>query len=76
MSQTALTPCPIDRGSLVSSFTKPLLVEITQTELAGRTLARLMADFEYHVGELKSGDVVKVRKHFETDFASVPRVLW
>jgi len=60
----------------VSSFTKPLLVEITQTELAGRTLARLLADFEYHVCELGSDDVVKVRKGFKTDFASVPRVLW
>ncbi len=60
----------------MSSFTKPLLVEITQTEEAGRTLARLMADFEYHIGELGSDDVVKVKKGFKTDFASVPRVLW
>jgi len=63
-------------GSHMSSFTKPLLVEITQTEEAGRTLARLLADFEYHIGELGSDDVVKVKKGFKTDFASVPRVLW
>ena len=60
----------------MSSFTKPLLVEITQKEEYGRTLAKLLGPFQYHVGELNSGNVIRVPKGFETDFASVPRAIW
>ncbi len=60
----------------MSSFTRPLRVEITQREQVGRTLAVLLEDFSYHVGEEGSGDVVTVEAGFETDFASVPRLFW
>ena len=60
----------------MSSFTKPLRVEITQRELAGRTLAVLLEDFDYHVGGETSDDVITVETGFETDFASVPRAFW
>lgn len=32
--------------------------------------------FEYHVGQLGSGIVIRVPKGFETDLASVPRIFW
>lgn len=60
----------------MSSFTRPLRVEITQRELEGRTLAVLLEDFDYHVGSEQSDDVVRVEAGFETDFASVPRAFW
>lgn len=55
----------------MSSFTKPLVVKkisarIWETERA----------FEYRVGSEDSDEVIKVRKGFQTDFASVPRIFW
>jgi hypothetical protein len=60
----------------MSSFTSPLLVEITQKKERSRVLARLLAGFRYEVGHLGSGDVVEAPAGFETDFTSTPRVLW
>jgi hypothetical protein len=58
----------------MSSFTKPLRVEITQREVKGRCLAVLIDGFEYHVGHLNSTDVIRVPAGFVTDFASIPHV--
>lgn len=58
----------------MSSFTKPLRVEILQKEYHGRGLATILEEFEYHVGHLGSGDVITVPVGFETDFASVPAI--
>ncbi len=60
----------------MSSFTKPLRVEITQHKVEGRTLAVLLEDFDYHVGSEESNDVITVTAGFMTDFASVPRLFW
>lgn len=58
----------------MSSFTKPLRVEITQREVKGRCLAVLLDGFEYHVGHLNSKDVITVPAGFVTDFASIPHI--
>ncbi len=58
----------------MSSFTKPLRVEITQREVQGRCLAVILEEFEYHVDHLGSGDVIKVPVGFITDFASIPHI--
>lgn len=56
-----------------SSFTSPLLVEITQKEQHGRGVAKLIKQFDYAVGSLESPiTVVTVPEGFETDFMSVP----
>ncbi len=55
----------------MSSFTTPLIVEFL-----GANRWRLAESFEYHLGELGSGVVIRVPAGFETDFASVPRLLW
>ena len=55
----------------MSSFTSPLIVEFL-----GANRWRLAESFEYHLGELGSGVVIRVPAGFETDFASVPRLLW
>ena len=60
----------------MSSFTNPLRVEITQRDVKGRTLAVLLEDFSYWIGEETSDDFINVKAGFETDFASVPRALW
>lgn len=57
----------------MSSFTEPLIVEVTQGQRMGRGLVTLCRSFAYAVGELGSGDLVRVPVGFETDFASVPR---
>lgn len=56
----------------MSSFTQPLYVEISQKEWAGRGVVRLTQGFEYHVGELGSGNVITVPENFETDGCSIP----
>lgn len=60
----------------MSSFTAPLRVEITQARRCGRTLADLLDRFSYEVGALGSGDVITVPAGYETDFISIPRLLW
>lgn len=32
--------------------------------------------FEYHVGQIDSGIVIRVPKGFKTDLASIPRIVW
>lgn len=61
----------------MSSFTTPLEVEILREQRKGRTLARVIKEFEYYDDEiLPVRYTVKVNKGFITDFASIPRFLW
>lgn len=57
----------------MSSFTKAI-VEIDDT--VDPCVYKLIEDFEYHIGEFPSTDVIIVKKGYETDLASVPRILW
>ena len=57
----------------MSTFTAPLVVEITQAKVRGRTVAKLLRGFVYY---RSATDLIEVPAGFETDFASVPRVLW
>ena len=56
----------------MSSFTNPLVV----SPLSDGKKWCLVVPFEYHVGELGSGEVIEVAKFFITDFASIPRLFW
>jgi hypothetical protein len=60
----------------MSSFTSDLDVRITQRKRDERVLAELLASFSYDVGAEGSGDTIRVPVGFETDFASIPRLLW
>jgi len=71
----------------MSSFTKPLDVRKVITKVPKkflwvvsykRTKQRwvTLREFRYYVGKENSNDYVDVPKGFETDFASIPRVLW
>ena len=60
----------------MSSFTSDLDVRITQKKRDERVLAELLASFTYDVGAEGSGDTILVPAGFETDFASIPRLLW
>ncbi len=56
----------------LSLFTEQLVV----TPLSdGRTWV-ILRPFGYDVGNVGSGDTVKVKTGFMTDFASIPRLLW
>lgn len=56
----------------MSSFTDPLLVEITQgVDQEGRALARLIQQFHYYVDDAQT-DIITVPVNFMTDFASIP----
>ncbi len=60
----------------MGNFSGPLLVEITERETAGRTLAVTHGVLRYR-GDVGGRAVdVLVPDAFETDFASVPRLLW
>ena len=56
----------------MSSFTNPLVV----SPLSDGRRWTLVVPFEYHVGELGSGEVIKAPEFFITDFASIPRLFW
>lgn len=56
----------------MSSFTDTLLVEPTPD--GDEWIIR--KDFDYHVGEEGSGDIIHIHDGFVTDFASIPRFLW
>jgi hypothetical protein len=60
----------------MSSFTSDLDVRITPRKRDERVVAELLASFSYDVGAEGSGDTIVVPAGFETDFASIPRVLW
>ena len=56
----------------MSRFTEPLVVTPRPD---GRTWV-VLSDFGYEVGEEGSDDVINVGIGFQTDFASIPRLLW
>ena len=45
-------------------------------ELIGRNRWKNLEEFEYHIGNYPSEEVIVVPVGFETDFASVPRIFW
>ncbi len=59
----------------MSSFTKPLFVEVEQRESHGRGMLTLIQEFEYHVGYLGSNEVITVPVGFKTDGCSIPSYL-
>ena len=56
----------------MSRFTEPLVVTPRPD---GRTWI-VLSDFGYEVGNEGSDDVINVGIGFQTDFASIPRLLW
>ena len=56
----------------MSSFTTPAQLEL----LDGGLRFRLLAPFVYHVGQYPSAQRIEVPAGFETDLASIPRILW
>ena len=55
----------------MTPFTKPLRIEQLEDGFW-----KLLDAFEYHVGQLGSGEVISIPAGFKTDFQSIPRVLW
>ena len=55
----------------MSSFTTP-----ADLRMLDHYHWELLADFEYHVGEYPSAEVIRVPAGTITDLASVPRPLW
>lgn len=55
----------------MSEFTSPLILMM----LPHREWS-VQEKFEYHVGQLGSGIVIRVPKGFKTDLASIPRIVW
>jgi len=55
----------------MSEFTSPLILMM----LPHRQWS-VHESFEYHVGQLGSGIVIRVPKGFQTDLASIPRIVW
>jgi hypothetical protein len=55
----------------MSEFTNPLVL----TMLPHRQWS-VYEKFEYHVGQVGSGIVIRVPKGFKTDLASIPRIVW
>jgi hypothetical protein len=45
-------------------------------ELVGKNLWKVVKEFEYHVGEYPSQEIIKVPVGAITNFASVPRIFW
>lgn len=56
----------------MSRFTEPLVVTPRPD---GRTWI-VLSDFGYEIGNEGSNDVINVGIGFQTDFASIPRLLW
>jgi len=56
----------------MSSFVTPLVV----SPLASGRRWRLVFPFTYHRGSKRSNKIIKVPKGFDTDFASIPKLLW
>lgn len=55
----------------MSEFTTPLILKMLK-----QRRWEVYEKFEYHVGQLGSGIVIRVSKGFETDLASIPRLFW
>lgn len=60
-------------GRALSAFTGPLTITQLDTDWK---LWRLEQTLRYEVGSLGSGNIINVPAGFETDGASVPRLLW
>ena len=56
----------------MSSFTEPLIVEVTQRD---KRPFKVVKKFSYEIGEKGSGNVVQVNAGFYTDGATIPRPL-
>lgn len=56
----------------MSSFTTPLDIRANDD---GRTFT-LLTEFNYAIGELSSGRLIRVPAGFVTDFASIPQIFW
>ncbi len=59
----------------MSSFTKPLILKFLDKRIQLNRF-ELYEEFEYYTDLYTSGRLIKIRKGFRTDFASVPRPLW
>ena len=55
----------------MSEFTSPLVLMMLP-----RRQWSVHEKFEYHVGQVGSGIVIRVPKGFKTDLASIPRIVW
>lgn len=55
----------------MSQFTKPFI-----GELISKNKWKVYKEFEYHVGQYPSEEIIKVPVGFITNFASVPRIFW
>ena len=55
----------------MSQFTKP-----ADLRMLDNYKFELLAEFEYHVGDYPSNDVIRIPAGTVTDLASVPRILW
>ena len=56
---------------IVGRFLDPIRIE-----KIGRRRYRLLTSFEYRIGSVYGDEFVRVMEGFETDFASIPRLLW
>ncbi len=54
----------------MSSFTSLIIEDLDGTNF------RVVTEFDYHVGDLNSTEVIRVPAGFVTDFASTPQFLW
>lgn len=59
----------------MSAFTSPLQYEDTGKKWQGRSVYRLTEPFTYHISHLGSNVIVMAPSGFETDFASIPRII-
>ena len=57
----------------MSQFTKPLRIEQDQDDPLFWTT---LGGFEYEVGYVGSGEVIRIEAGFRTDFQSIPRITW
>ena len=57
----------------MSQFTKPLRIE---QDADDPMFWASLGGFEYHVGHLGSGEVIKIEAGTRSDFQSIPRILW
>lgn len=60
-----------DINIIMSSFTNALIVKKEE-----KRIWTVMEEFSYDVGTLGSGETIRAPKGFNTDLASVPRILW
>ena len=56
----------------MSSFTEPLQVEYMDNGVS----AKILKEFDFHIGSETSPDIIHVPAGFITDFASTPFFSW